>query len=164
MYFETCKTLDELKSVYRKLAMKYHPDVGGDTETMQKINAEYEGYFDRLTTEQNAKAAADVTGRTYATAEQAADFIEIINRLMKLDGLEIELCGRWLWISGNTMKHKDALKEAGCRWSSQKKMWSWHFPEDGGYKKHKAKSMAYIRARYGSSRVGAAGDAEQLTA
>lgn len=164
MYFENVQTLDELKAVYRKLAMKHHPDVGGDTETMQRINAEYEAVFERLKAEQNNRAAADTTGKTYATAEQAADFIEIINKLIRMDGLVIELCGRWLWISGDTMKHKDELKAAGCRWSSQKKMWSWHFPEDGGYKKHKAKSMSYIRARYGSSMVGAAGNAEQLTA
>ena len=164
MYFKDCKTLEELKAVYRKLAMKNHPDVGGDTETMQKINAEYEIVFERLKAEQNSRAAADKTGRTYATAEQAADFIDIISKLIRMDGLEIELCGRWLWISGETMKHKDALKAAGCRWSSNKKMWSWHFPEDGVYKKHKAKSMAYIRSRYGSSMVGAESDAERLTA
>lgn len=28
-YFESCKTLDELKKAYKALAMKHHPDVGG---------------------------------------------------------------------------------------------------------------------------------------
>ena len=37
-YFTECKTLDELKKEYRRLAMQHHPDVGGDTATMQAIN------------------------------------------------------------------------------------------------------------------------------
>lgn len=44
-YFTICKTLDELKKEYRRLAMIHHPDVGGDTATMQAINAEYDAVF-----------------------------------------------------------------------------------------------------------------------
>ena len=36
-YFESCKTLDELKAEYRRLAMANHPDRGGDVETMKQI-------------------------------------------------------------------------------------------------------------------------------
>ena len=32
MYFESCKTLDDLKKEYRRLAMMNHPDRGGDLE------------------------------------------------------------------------------------------------------------------------------------
>ena len=100
---------------------------------------------------QNEQAAEDTTGRTHATTESAGDFIAIIAALLKLDGLEIELCGRWLWIGGNTREHKEALKAAGCRWSSTKKLWSWHFAEDGVYHRGKSKSMAEIRSKYGST-------------
>lgn len=41
IYFKDCKTLNELKKVYKDLAMKHHPDRGGSTEIMQAINAEY---------------------------------------------------------------------------------------------------------------------------
>jgi len=34
--------LDDLKNQYRKLCRQHHPDLGGDLETMKKINLEYE--------------------------------------------------------------------------------------------------------------------------
>ena len=85
---------------------------------------------------------------------------------MKMDGLEIELCGRWLWIGGETMKHKEELKACGCRWSSTKRLWSWHFQEDG-MKWHKgSKTMAQIRSKYGSTTFtrGAAAGSDALPA
>lgn len=41
-YFASCRTLDELKKEYRRLAMLNHPDRGGDEETMKAINNEYD--------------------------------------------------------------------------------------------------------------------------
>lgn len=35
-------TLDSAKSAYKKMVVKHHPDRGGDTETLQKINAAFE--------------------------------------------------------------------------------------------------------------------------
>ena len=43
-YFNS-KTLDELKTEYRRLAKENHPDLGGDTETMKEINAEFDLAF-----------------------------------------------------------------------------------------------------------------------
>ena len=40
-YFKDVLTANELKSVYRRLAMMYHPDKGGNLVIMQKINDEY---------------------------------------------------------------------------------------------------------------------------
>ena len=56
-YFMNCKNLDELKKAYKAAAMKYHPDMGGDTATMQAINAEYEARFEVLKRSQNEQAA-----------------------------------------------------------------------------------------------------------
>jgi len=44
-FFATLKTLDELKTEYRRLAMENHPDKGGKTETMQEINAMFDLAF-----------------------------------------------------------------------------------------------------------------------
>jgi len=41
-YFKDCKNIEEVKTLYKQLALKYHPDrEGGSTEIMQEINAEY---------------------------------------------------------------------------------------------------------------------------
>ena len=166
-YFVNCKTLDELKKAYKAAAMKYHPDMGGDTATMQAINAEYSARFEVLKRSQNEQAAEDTTGQTRTTTESAGDFIAIIDHLLKLDGLEIELCGRWLWIGGDTKKHKEALKACGCRWSSSKKLWNWHFAEDGDKWHRGSKSMSQIRSKYGSTtftRSGSAAGTDALPA
>ncbi len=60
-YFTNCKTLDELKKEYRRLAMIHHPDVGGDTATMQAINAEFDAAFPLLRMAQNQTAEAPST-------------------------------------------------------------------------------------------------------
>lgn len=141
------RTLDDLKAVYRPLVKKHHPDAGGKTRDMQEINAEYEILFTRLKAKQNAAASA---GRGHRTEEQPGDFIKIVEILLKLDGLNIELCGSWLWIGGDTRKHKEALKAAGCQWCSKKKLWTW---KPAGKRHHSyrgTKTMDQIRTKYGS--------------
>lgn len=140
-YFTNCKTLDELKKSYRKLAMEHHPDRGGDTETMKAINNEYEQMFNTL--KNGSTSATDST-----TTESAYDFISIIDKIIRIEGIVVELCGSWLWVSGDTKPVKDELKAAGFRWASRKKMWYWCPP--GTAIKTSNSSMANIREKYGS--------------
>ena len=84
-FFVNCKTLDELKKAYKAAAMKYHPDMGGDTATMQAINAEYEARFEVLKRSQNEQAAEDTTGKTHATTELIMRLI--ISLTVKLNAL-----------------------------------------------------------------------------
>lgn len=65
MYFNNCRTLDELKKEYRRLTMLHHPDRGGDTATMQAINVEYETLFPVLKLAYNQTAEQP----THETAE-----------------------------------------------------------------------------------------------
>lgn len=143
-YFENVRTLDELKAEYRRLAMKHHPDRGGDLETMKAINAEHDALFEILKKQHN-----DSADEYHQTTETAEEFREVIAALLKLDGLTVELCGSWLWISGNTREHKDALKAAGCRWSKQKMMWYWRHPEDKRSYYRSKSTMSDIRLKYG---------------
>lgn len=152
-YFTNINTLDELKAAYRRLSMKHHPDRGGDTATMQEINAEHDELFERLKKQHNASA-----DEFHQTTETPEEFREIIELLLRLEGLTVELCGSWLWIGGNTREHKETLKAAGCRWSNNKKLWYWHHAEEGRKWRRGKATMSEIRTKYGSQVFDAAGE------
>ena len=149
MYFINCRTLDELKKEYRRLTMIHHPDRGGDTATMQAINEEHDRRFEELKRKHNAE-----NDEQHQTTETPEEFRNIIFALLNLDGLEVELCGSWLWIGGNTRAHKEALKALGCSWSNNKKLWYWHHKEDGSHWHRGKKTMSQIRMKYGSQTFG----------
>lgn len=153
-FIPTPATLEELKAMYKRLAMQNHPDLGGSTETMQEINTEYETLFSRL-----KNVHRNASGEQYTADndndETAADFVDIIDKLIKLPGIIVELCGSWLWITGETRAVKDELKAIGFRWSSNKKAWYYH---KGEYSKRGSKkcSLDDIRDMYGSQRYDSA--------
>lgn len=150
-WFKNPETLEDLKKQYHRLAMKHHPDVGGTEQAMKEINAEYEKLFSSLKdTHKNAEGEF-YQSRT-ATTETAAEFMDIIEKLIHMDGIEIELCGSWVWVTGNTRPHKDELNALAFRWSSSKA--AWYFHRDG-YKKRSKKSLTLdeIRGYYGSEKI-----------
>lgn len=112
-------TIDDIKAQYRKLAIANHPDNGGSTETMAEINAEYTELCKRFG---HVRKAAN--GSTYETeqTERPEAFIQIIDTLIHL-GVDFEIVGTFVWITGNTYPAKEQLKEMGCKWSSKRKMW-----------------------------------------
>jgi hypothetical protein len=105
-------TPESTRSVFRKLCSKYHPDKNpAGLEMMKVINAAYD-------------ALRDYTGTQSASnsnlSEEISDAIEAV---IHLDGITIEICGSWVWLSGDTYTHKTAIKEAGFKFASKKKMW-----------------------------------------
>lgn len=143
-WFESCGTLDEVKALYKKLAKQYHPDLGGDTETMQSINREY------------AFASAKAIKGNNLSDEEAENEIrfseeyrQAIEKISHLEGVIIELVGYWIWITGNTFSVKTDLKNAGFLFASKKL--AWYF-RTGEYKVNKGgkKSLDEIRNKYGS--------------
>jgi hypothetical protein len=75
---------------------------------------------------------------------------EAIEKIITLEGLEIEICGLWVWVGGETRKHKDALKAAGYHWAIKKLRWYFAGVPAGGFRPF---DMDEIRRRYGSQRV-----------
>ena len=45
-YFQNIHSLADLKKEYRRLALQHHPDKGGDTAIMQRVNTEFGRLFD----------------------------------------------------------------------------------------------------------------------
>lgn len=155
---KSAQNLNELKQLYRAFALHFHPDHGGDEESMKQINIRFTRCFDYLKNRQNDEATeAHKQGNWagyYTTTETPEEFIEIISKLDKLPGLVVELCGRWLWISGETKKHREALKACGCRWSKNKNMWYWRHDEDYCHKRNgNSLDIEEIRAQFGSQRM-----------
>ena len=161
-YFKNVNTLEELRKQYRDLLKKYHPDnANSSTEAAQQINAEYDKLFKVLKDRHESKA--DQTAGNTANNESAYSnnmddwendkaLREVLQKVINFTGIEIEIIGTWIWISGNTFSYKNELKEIGFKWASQKKMWHWH--TDAYRKKsHKSLSMEDIKSYYGSTKV-----------
>lgn len=55
-YFKEVKSLEDLKKQFKKLAMKHHPDRGGDQEIMKAINNEYDKLFPIWKAKDNIKS------------------------------------------------------------------------------------------------------------
>lgn len=130
-----------VKAAFRRAAQKYHPDKGGSTEMMQAVNAAYA--FMQM---HYGETVAD-----FGTDAGYADRLnDAINAIIHLDGLSIEVCGLWVWVSGDTRTHKETLKSAGYFWASKKFMWYFRPEESKG---GRGKSMEEIRGKYGSVTV-----------
>lgn len=144
-WFTGLKTLEELKKAYHKLIFKHHPDRGGNTETMQEINKEYETLFAKL-----KNIHADKDGNTYEkeTNESPKEFKELLEKLMKLANITIECVGCFIWVGGDTYNNKDELKKLGFKFSRKKSMW-YKAPADWTKKGNKEYKMDEIRDKYG---------------
>ena len=148
-YFNNCKTAEDVKQLYKKLARDLHPDCnpGRDTtKEFQEMQAEFDKAWNQLKNKHT-----DKYGKTYEkeSTEDIQLYKDIIERLLHCPGLVIELCGSWLWITGNTKEHRETLKELHFCWSKQKSAWYFHAEP---YRKHSKNSvdMWRIREMYGS--------------
>ena len=146
IYFKECKTIEEVKATYKKLAKQYHPDLGGDTATMQAINREY------------AYACAHIAkgeGLSDEEADQQVKFSEqyrkVIEKIINLPGIVVELVGGWIWVTGNTFPIRKHLKEAGLFFAHKKI--AWYFRSDEYKTRGGKKSLAEIKRKYGSETI-----------
>jgi hypothetical protein len=146
-FFKDCKTVSEVKQLYRELCKTHHPDKGGDNAIMQIINAQYT---------QSINIIANGGNLTQEEAQSeiinAEQYKQAINAIINLEGIQIEICGGWIWVSGNTYTHKSILKANGFFFASKKIQWYFRSPEFKT-KSHRTHTMDEIRAKYGSQQI-----------
>ena len=132
--FKGVEGINEAKKIYKKLAKKLHPDVGGDEESFKILNAVYTDLIEH---------------KIYFSNDFKIDIEleKVISLILHFENITIELVGSWIWISGDTKEIKDKLKELGFKWASKKKMW--YYGEMKG-KSHGEKSLDEIKDKYGS--------------
>jgi len=150
--FQNIHTADDLKTEYRRLCKLFHPDKGGSTERMQALNNEYERAMKRILSGKADDLYGE--GKFYKTRQQEeeveAAIREAIEKIAHLDGLDLEIIGAWVWVSGETQTYKDALKAAGYWWMHKRKMWAFK-----GKVSHSRgnTSLEEMREKYGSEKV-----------
>lgn len=140
MYFTNCKTIDDAKNLFRKLCLTLHPDKGGNASEFIKMYNEFKAFKPKETKE----------GETF----DAEKFYNLIQNFDNLDGLIINFVGSFIWIEGDTMKHKDALKSIRLEgykpifWAKVKKAW-FYSPIDYKKKSGKVVTLESIKSKYG---------------
>jgi hypothetical protein len=144
-YLTIVADLNDLKCQYKALCKIHHPDLGGDLETMKKINLEYEerlksGIFNAEFEETNTNADIENALR------------DIIEKTCVMKKIMVEICGRWVWFTGETYRYKKLLKEYGCKWAAKKRAWYWK-PADDKRKRRTNWTIEQIRETYGSKVV-----------
>ena len=116
--------IEDCKEQYNQLVKKYHPDLGGDHEIMCKVNAEWDWLH-----KHNYNIHRGMDGQVYTDENQdipdevTEKFAALINALIRLDGVGIEICGSFIWLSGDTYRWRGPIKALGFKYSRNKKMW-----------------------------------------
>lgn len=147
-FFNNCKSLDEVKATYKTLAKQFHPDKGGDLEIMKAINNEYSFACAKL-----AKGENLTVEETEAAILDAEKYREALEKIITLEGINIELVGAWIWVTGNTYAVKNTLKEAGFFFASKKVAWYFRSEEYKVNSRGRKIDLDQIRTKYGTQRI-----------
>lgn len=144
-------TPEIVKAAYRRAAMKYHPDRNPAGLVMMKaVNAAREALRDFVGSLNHSEEAGQYGGHLN----------DAISHLLHSVGLDLEICGAWLWVTGETKAHKDTIKafesDSGnkFRWHSKKLAWYFAPNDFKGRRKFRGNvNMDDIRDKYGSAHV-----------
>lgn len=152
-WFKDCQSIEDVKKTYKKLAIKYHPDINREsnaTAVMAEINNEYEKAFATFKNihKSNTNGENAESEKRYCNADETPEmFRDIINGLIHCDGVNIDIVGSWVWLTGNTYEYRDTIKGLGFKWANKKKAWYWHTDE---YKCRRSNmSLDEIKMKYG---------------
>lgn len=121
--FKACRSPQEVKTLFKKLAFENHPDITGEdtNERMARIITEYKAALKRFDGFKSNEGT-----RTYYYNEASEDEIsQFIKRIIseRLQNIVVEIVGTWVWVSGDTRPYAKTFKKLGMRWHAKRKMW-----------------------------------------
>jgi hypothetical protein len=141
-------TVEQIKIKYKKLAMQYHPDLGGDLEIMKMLNNAYEAALKSCDGQKTKDDQGQEHTYKYSQEIEQALMNKIIELLsLNMEDVDIDLIGTWIWVTGNTKPFKDKIKQAGCTWHS--KRGCWYFKIGKYYGKSSTSSLEELAKKYG---------------
>lgn len=141
MYFTKCNTIDEAKNEFRKLCLILHPDKGGNASDFITMYNEFKAFKPSERKENEPEFNAN-------------EFYNLVQKFENFEGLIINFVGSFIWLEGNTMKHKDSLKSIKLEgfkplyWAKLKKAW-FYSPLEYKKKSGKVVELNEIKSRYG---------------
>lgn len=139
--------LDALKKQYFKLAKLYHPDAGGTKEQFQSLQNEYEVLQEKILRGSNLTDSQKTNER-----EIDAALRDVCNVLVTIPGINIEIIGKWIWVSGNTYPVRTELKAAGLTFIKKNNLPYWIYKGVESASRGKM-DIDEIRAKYGSQKM-----------
>ncbi len=143
---ESQVTEEVVKAAFRQACMKFHPDRNpAGIEMMKLINEAKEAL---------KSATYPIEYKNEDNYNYGDEINAALNRIIGLQGLVIEICGAWVWVSGETKQHWPTLKDAGFQFSAPKKMVYFRplYAKTRRFKKD-GLSIDEIRAKYGADNI-----------
>ena len=80
----------------------------------------------------------------------AEDFAKMVLSIKTMQGVKLELVGRYLWASGNTYSFKNDLKNYGFIWNRKRSVWMWQDLGTGKGLSSKLDTES-LKSKYGAS-------------
>lgn len=137
-FFKQCATEQDLRDRAFKIKEILELDDPENKTLRVEVEGEYQSLLKRFMSSVNNQKK---NGKEFTQEE-------ILEKLAHLN-LDVEVCGKWVWVHGNTRPHRDFLKKLNMRFSPGKKCW-YHRPDKYRSLNTEPLDMDDIRSKYGS--------------
>lgn len=143
---ETFVTEEAVKTAYKQACLKFHPDRNPAGHEMMLLLNEAKEVL--------KKANYPIELKNEDRYNYGEEINNALNKIINIQGLIIEICGSWVWVSGKTKENWPILKEAGFLFSATKKM-VYFRPQYAKMKRFKKDSLSIeeIRSKFKSENI-----------
>ena len=144
-YFKVDMSLDAGKNLFRELAKKLHPDMGGDAKDFREMNDEFAEFV-----KYRMSHAFEEAGEEKTKGQSVHAFEEILAKIIHMN-MRIEIIGYWIYCF-DSYEYRAELAKLGFWFAQSKKAWVY----SGGQKKRafpRFKTVEDAKKVYGSEMV-----------